>query len=320
MNLACLSGVLACLVATSVSAEPFLTRDQNVILGGTALPLPVPADLAGNGATRVDLTVNWSSTASSGLAGDEALLIDVESRDVRLVLERGLPDLYSVRLQLPYRQMTTGVLDGFIDGWHRILGLPEGARKFLERNQFQIGYLREGQTVLNLREPMRGFGDLTLEGGRQLWKSARSSGSVWLSVEAPTGNETRLLGNGTWDAGLRLSGRNTLGGRSTAYWQAGITRVGHGGALAAWQNEWILSGTGTYEFTVTPALRFKAQIDAHTAPYKSGVDFLGSATILTVGGHYRFTSGVQLDFGISEDVDVGASPDVNFCFALSRPF
>lgn len=320
MKRACLSGVLGWLLAASVSAEPFLTRDQNSLLGGSALPMPLPADLGTSGSTRVDIAANWSSTASSGLNADEALLVDVESREVRLLVAHAVNDLYTARLQLPYRQLTTGVLDGFIDRWHRTLGLPEGARKFLERDQFQIGYLRGGQTVLNRREPLQGFGDLTIEAGRQIWKSARSSGTLWLSVEAPTGNENTLLGNGAWDAGIRLSGRNMLGKRSTAYWQAGITRMGRGGPLAEWQNDWIVSGTGTYEFAVTQALHFKGQIDAHSASYKSGVDFLGSATILTIGGHYRFSSGMQLDAGISEDIDVGASPDVNFCFALSRSF
>lgn len=320
MKRACQSVVLACLLAASVSAEPFLTRDQNSLLGGSALPLPLPADLGTGGSTRLDLTANWSSTASSGLNADEALLVDVESREIRLLVAHAVTDVHAVRLQLPYRQLTTGVLDGFIDGWHRTLGLPEGARKFLERDQFQIGYLRGGQTVLNRRQPLQGFGDLTIEAGRQVWKSARSSGTLWLSVEAPTGNEGKLLGNGAWDAGARLSGRNSLGKRSTAYWQAGVTRTGRGGALAEWQNDWVVSGSGTYEFAVTSALHLKGQVDAHSAPYKSGVNFLGSATILTVGGHYRFASGMQLDMGISEDIDVGASPDVNFCFALSRTF
>jgi hypothetical protein len=307
------------LAAGPASAEPFLTRDQNLLLGGSALPLPVPADLAAKGSTRFDLAANWSSTASSGLTADEALLVDVESREVRLFLEHTLSERYAVRVQVPYRQLTTGILDGFIDGWHRALGLPEGARKFLERDQFQIGYLRGSGTVLNRREPLQGFGDIVLEGGFQAWKSMRTSGAVWISLEAPTGSETRLLGNGTWDAGVRLAGRNDLSARNTAYWQLGATRVGRSGALAEWQNDWAFSGTGTYEFAATPALRLKAQVDVHSALYKSGVDFLGEAAILTVGGEFRFDSGLRLEIGIGEDIKVGASPDVNFCFALRQP-
>jgi hypothetical protein len=320
MHCARLVGLCVLLAAAQVSAEPFLTRDQNVLLGGDALPLPVPSDLTPAGSTRIDIAVNWSSTASSGLTAGEALLIDIESREVRVLIEHSLLNRYAVRLQLPYRQVTAGVLDGFIDGWHALLGLPEGARKFLERDQFQIGYVRGAQTILNRREPMQGLGDIVLEGGYQVWQSQRSSGAFWLSLEAPSGSESKLLGNGTWDAGIRLSGRNTLSARNSAYWQAGATLMGSGGPLMQWQKDWAFSGSGTYDFSATPALHLKAQIDAHSALYKSGVDFLGKATILTVGGDYRYASGLRLDIGISEDIEVGASPDVNFCFSLSQSF
>lgn len=183
------------------SAEPFLTRDQNLLLGGSGLPLPVPADLATRDTTRIDIAANWSSAASSGLTADEALLIDVESREVRVFLERGLSERFAIRVQVPYRQLAPGVLDGFIDGRHGALGLPEGARKFPERDQFQIGYLRGSQTVLNRRDPTRGLGDVVLEGGYQLWRARHGSAALWVSMEAPTGSEHKLLGNGAWGAG-----------------------------------------------------------------------------------------------------------------------
>jgi hypothetical protein len=313
------TGLLALLVSASAPAAPFLTADQNVLLGGSGLSLPVPAELA-TGAIRIDLATNWSSTASSGLEADEALLVDVEGRDARLFVEHALSDRYSLRLQVPYRVLTTGVLDGFIDGWHRTLGLPEGARKFLERNQFQIGYLRGGRTILNQRRPIQGIGDVVLEGGYQAWQSEQSSGALWIGVEAPTGSEARLLGNGAWDVGIRFAARQSIGARGEVYWQAGASRPGKGGPLAEWQQDWVVAATASYDFALTPALHAKAQLDAHSASYRSAVDFLGRAVILTVGGSYRFASGLTLDLGIGEDVEVGASPDVNFCFSLRQSF
>ena len=320
MRLVCLSGFIAIATATTASADPFLTRDQNVFLGGSGLPLPAPALLGIAGTTRIAVAANWSSTASSGLTADEALLVDVEGRDALVVVEHAVSGRHAVRLQLPYRQLSAGVLDGFIDGWHTLLGLPEGARKFLERDQMQIGYLRDGEAVLNRWQTAQGLGDLVLEGGYQAWSSQHSSAALWVSFEAPTGSEGRLLGNGAWDVGIRLAGSNALGARNRAYWQVGTTRIGRGGPLSRWQNSWLFSGSATYEFAATPTLHLKAQVDAHSAPFKSGVDFLGSATILTVGGEYRLASGLLFDIGISEDIKVGASPDVNFCFSLRQSF
>ena len=320
MRFVCLSGFMAIAAATTASADPFLTRDQNVFLGGSGLPVPAPAVLGTAGTTRIAVAANWSSTASSGLTADEAILVDVEGRDVLVVVEHAVSSRHALRLQLPYRQLTPGVLDGFIDGWHSLLGLPEGARKFLERDQLQIGYLRDGQPILSRWQATEGLGDLVMEGGYQAWSSQRSTAALWVSLEAPTGSESKLLGNGAWDVGIHLAGRNALGARNTAYWQVGTTRTGRGGLLSQWQNRWVFSGSATYEFAATPAFHLKAQLDAHSAPFRSGVDFLGSAMILTVGGEYRFASGLLFDIGISEDIKVGASPDVNFCFSLRQSF
>jgi len=225
MRFVCLSGILAIAAATTAAADPFVTRDQNVFLGGTGLPLPAPAVLGAAGTTRIAVAANWSSTASSSLTADEALLVDVEGRDVLVVLEHAVSSRYSVRLQLPYRQLTPGVLDGFIDGWHSLLGLPEGARKFLERDQLQIGYLRNGQPVLNRWQATQGFGDLVIDGGYQAWSSQHSSAALWVSLEAPTGNEGKLLGNGAWDFGIHLAKKNILKTRNTTYWQINTTHT-----------------------------------------------------------------------------------------------
>ncbi len=303
-----------------LSAEPFLTRDQNPLLGGFALPLPAPADVLDARSSRIDLIANWSSTTSSGLSADEALLVDLESREIRVLVEHSFTERYSLRLQVPYRQLEAGVLDGFIDGWHEALGLPAGARKFLERNQFQVGYLRNGQALVNFREPVKGFGDVVIEGGYRLRRTADSSVALWLTLEAPTGDEQHLLGNGAWDAGLQIAGRNSLSSRSTVYWQVATTYLGTSHYLAPWQKHWAVSTSGTFEYAAWRNLHVKAQIDAHSALYESDVDFLGNAVVLTVGGDYRFSSGFVLNVGVGEDIEVGSSPDVNFIFSLSRSF
>jgi Protein of unknown function (DUF3187) len=315
-----LPGLVLVFASAPLCAEPFLTRDQNPLLGGFALPMPAPAEISSSNTSHVDLVANWSSTASSGLTPGEALLVDLESREVRALIEHSFNERYSLRLQIPYRQLGAGVLDGFIDGWHQVLGLPEGARKFLERNQFQVGYLRGGQTLINLREPVRGFGDVVVEGGYQLRRKSDSAVALWLTLEAPTGDEQDLLGNGAWDAAVQLAGRNTLSSRSTVYWQVASAYLGTSRYLSAWQKHWAVSASGTFEYAAWRSLHLKAQVDAHSALYKSDVDFLGNAVILSVGGDYRFASGLILNVGIGEDIEVGSSPDVNFILALSRSF
>ncbi len=313
-------GLLLALVTRTVTAEPVQARDQNPLLAGLGLPLPLPAELVTANATRMNMVANWSNTANSDLAPHEALLFDVESRELRLLIEHSFAERLSLRVQIPYRQLDGGILDSFIDDWHETFGMPEGPRPYLPRDDFRLAYLRNGQMQLDLRKSISGLGDVALEAGYQWWQTDRSAAALWLSVEAPTGSTRNLLGNGAWDAGAHAAGKLTTGTRSTVYWQLGVIRPGKGRYLAEWQKDWAASALAGFEYGIWRGLQLKAQLDAHSALYDSDADLLGPAFILTAGGDYRFASGWRLDFGISEDIKVEASPDVNFCFALAKTF
>ncbi len=320
MNLKTLLGAGCLLLALEAEAAPFPTRDQNPLVAAFGLPLPLPAALAGAGETRIDTVFNWSNTANSQAAGNEAILFDLESREVRIAFERRVSRRMALRLQVPYRRLNAGVLDSFIDGWHDAVALPEGARVFLPRDEFRLTWFRDGRTLVDLREPVSGLGDVSLEAGYQWLDSNAAAISFWVTAEAPTGSRAKLLGNGEWDFGLHLAGRHAFGSRGAVHWQAGATRPGAGGPLASLQKDWAASASGSIEYGVWRGLFLKAQVDAHTAVFESEADLLGSAVILTLGGDYRFASGWLLDIGITEDVEVAASPDVNFCFALRKSF
>ncbi len=65
--------------------------------------------------------------------GDEALLVDAETREARVTLQRPVDGHggFAWQLQLPYRYTGGGSLDSFIDSWHDTFGLPDGARSAL---------------------------------------------------------------------------------------------------------------------------------------------------------------------------------------------
>ncbi|HEY9053074.1 MAG TPA: DUF3187 family protein, partial [Gammaproteobacteria bacterium] len=64
----------------------------------------------------------------------------------------------------------------------------------------------------------------------------------------------------------------------------------------------------------------KAQIDAHSALYKTDMNFLDDVIQLTFGGTVLFGHHNSLDIAIAEDIDSGTSPDVNFNFTLRTQF
>jgi hypothetical protein len=81
----------------------------------------------------------------------------------------------------------------------------------------------------------------------------------------------------------------------------------------------VVTGIAGIGWRAWRGLELKAQLDAHTAVFdETGVDFLGDALVLTVGGDYRFASGWQLDIAVSEDIAVESASDVVFVFGLRR--
>ena len=128
-------------------AEAFPTRDQNPLLAGFGIPMPLPARVAESGQWQLATELNWGSTALVQTEGTETMLVDAETRELRMTIGKSLSPRLMLQLEVPYRYLGAGTLDSFIDGWHDVFGLPEGARPILERNQFRIAYARDSQVV-----------------------------------------------------------------------------------------------------------------------------------------------------------------------------
>ncbi len=313
--------LLLTLLPPAGEAEPFQVRDQNPFLLGFNIPLALPARIAAAGETRAATVLNWANSSTAKMTADEALIVDAESRELRLIVEHGLARKLAVRVTLPWIYIGGGVLDGFIDGWHDVFGLPDGARDELPRNQLLIGYLRQGDILYAQRESAQGLGDLALELGYQWLANDRSAVAVWASLELPTGDERELRGNGATDLALAVAGSHRLDRHWALFGQVGVSLLGEGEILAGQQEDLVLSGMAGAEYGFGNGLSLRAQFDAHTRAFDgSGFGYLGDAVVLTMGGDYRFGAGWQLDLAVTEDIMAEHAPDVTLHFALRRSF
>ncbi|HMN45056.1 MAG TPA: DUF3187 family protein [Povalibacter sp.] len=301
------------------SADPFPTRDQNPLLAGFGIPHPLPSRLESADTWTMAADFNWGSSALLQQADDEDLLVDAETRELRLTLGRALSDRWTVQLQLPYRYTGAGSLDSFIDSWHDFFGLPEGERPNLPRDQFRIAYERDGVALLDFGSSVAGLGDLSANIGYQWLATADTHVAAWASLKLPTGDADDLTGSGAMDATLALAAERRFGERWSAFGQLAATYLGEGDLLPQLQRSVVWSGLAGIDVNVWRGLALKLQFDAHTAAFDdTGLDYLGDALILTVGGAWKFASGWQIDFGVSEDIAVETSPDVVFVLGLRR--
>lgn len=295
---------------------PFFVRDQSPLLAGLGLPTAMPADVPYELSGRLDLY--WGTTALMQSHGDEALLVDAETREARLTLQGSFGESgIGWQLQLPYRYTGGGSLDSFIDSWHDTFGLPDGARSALPRDQIGIAYTRAGTREINIDSSASGVGDIQAAIGYQIPNDLAVL-SAWLMVELPTGDADKLTGSGGTDVSLLLAGQRQLSSRWSVFGQAAATYLGDGDLLPDHQRSLVWSGMAGIGFEAWRGLSLKAQIDAHTAAYDSNLDFFSEAVVLTVGGDYRFDSGWRLDLGVSEDLAVEHSPDVVFVLGIKQ--
>ena len=309
--------IATCSVAV---AEPFTVRDQNPFLAGFGLPSAMPTRLAA-GEDRGwsgGLDVSWGSTALVQQSGSEALIVDAETREARLTLQRPLSERFAFQLQLPHRYTGAGNLDGFIDGWHDAFGLPDGARSDLPSDAIDITYIRDRSQRLSMNSSASGLADIQASLGYDVVASEAAALSAWLSVKLPTGDADKLTGSGATDVSFSLAGERRLDADWSLFGQASVTWLGEGDLLSYRQRSVLWSGLAGLSGRVWRGLSLKAQVDAHSAAFDSDLDFLNEAVVLTVGGDYRFASGWLMNIGVSEDIAVEHSPDVVFLLGVKR--
>lgn len=309
--------LLACCATTH--ADPFATRDQNPLLTGFGLPSPLPLQLPPDTGWQIGTSINWGSSAIDQRSTREALTVDAETREVRFTLGRRIGERFALQLQLPYFYIGGGVLDSFIDGFHDAFGLPEGARPRQPQDALHVNYQRNGNTLFDQRSSSSGVGEVMLEAGYQLLASQRGALSGWASLKLPTARERSLRGSGAVDFAVSLAGNRLWTDRLETYGQVSVTLLGDGDLLPRQQRDAVVSGMAGATFKVIGGLHAKLQLDVHSAVFDgSDLDYLGEATILNIGGEYRFRNGWIFDAGVSEDIEVDASPDLVLLFGLKR--
>lgn len=295
-----------------------MVRDQNPLIRGVYLPVGRPATTADRSG-RQDFTLTVSNTTNLDTNGNEELLVDGETTELRWSGDWPLSRGWQLQVSIPFVHYEAGHLDSMIDDWHRFLGLPRGDRPARPENQLEFSYWRADSARVDIGESHTSIGDTAIEIGYTALATDRSTLNLWLGVELPTGERSALSGNGSLDAAVWLSGARQLVERWQLDATLGIARPGSVEPLPLESRAVIPFGSVALGWDGGRGYGFALQVDAHgSCVDDSDVEFLGSAALLTVGGHYRTHAGWRFELAVTEDLRAGASPDVAFYFAIRR--
>jgi hypothetical protein len=325
-----LQSVLALFLISAGAAEaleivPFNTTNQSPLVAVYGLPPIGPATVPGAGRSSAELRADLASNFTSHRRSGERILLDGETYRFALALRHGVGRQFEVGLEIPFILHRDGFLDSFIIGWHDALQLPQGGRDQAPRNRLAYSYEKDGRILIDQHKGREGFGDVRLTGAWQLRGREESESralALRASLKLPTGDHDRLLGSGSTDLALWLSGSESFRGRSLALFAgAGTLLMSNGDILAEQQRHLVAFATLGGGWRPLSSLILKIQVDGHTAFFRnSELREFSDSLQLTIGGTLGLAKSLALDLAVTEDIVVNASPDVVFHLALRQSF
>ena len=309
------------LVAPVAHGDALLTGNHNPLVVPYGLPGPLPSRLPAAGTGRVAATLNWANAAAVETSGPYAFTLDGETRELRWRLEHAVGSRFAVLVELPWRQLSGGSLDGFVESWHDLFGLPGGSRGRLPRDQLLIEFRQDETVLLRVDQSSSGIADIPVALGYQISATDRHALAGWLTVKLPVGDADRLTGSGTADVALSLSGQTRLADRWQLFGQLDAVWLGRGELLPQFQESFAWSALAGLSWNAWRTLDLTAQVHANSSVFDVPATHLaGDAIVLSFGGSYRTAGGWRIDLGISEDIQGKASPDATFNVAVRRAF
>ncbi len=326
------AAALTCLILFTSSFSlaqsiPFSTPNQSPLIAVYGLPSVDGAKIAAKHEGAVNLTLDLASNYVTNDNSRETIVLDGESLCLTIAARYGIGRNLELGIDVPMWVAGGGFLDGFIEGYHSTFGFPNGGRELAPRNRLLYDYRKDGQTLLHLERSGQGLGDIRFTGGWQVYSSTDQNRQVALraALKLPTGDTDALFGSGSVDLALWLMGgtdHHFALGKLSLFGAGGLMGLTRGKVLPDQQRSLVGFGTLGLGFQPTGWLELKIQTNAHTSFYSDSdlTQINAPSAQLTMGGALHFSPQTSLAIGVTEDVVVGASPDVVFHLSLQHRF
>lgn len=302
--------------------QPFATFNQFQFLQIFGIPVLRSYEVLPEGTRSSDFTLDLTNHLDVGDSPDETFVVDGELARATLIFRQGFGHDMEWAVELPLMYHSGGFLDGPIDKFHDVFGFDRGRRAETEDDQIRYFYRRNGVTEIDIDDSQTGFGDLRLVLSKQLSNGSGHGSSISGMLKLPTGDPDKLTGSGAADAALWFTwgGQPSAGSRWNWLGTLGGLYTGRGDVLDDQRKQGGGFGSYTLGWRWTDSVQLKGQIYAHSPMYRdSELDPLKEYAVLgVVGGGWAVTPDVDLEFGLVEDINEGASADVSLHFAVRR--
>ena len=295
----------------------------------TAQLYGLPRALGAAMTQRPDLyvTIDHASNFSADFAPGTGAFFDGETTvttlSFRAPLASGIQQM-ELGVELPYVVHAGGFLDGFLESFHDLTGLPDGGRSEAPKNQLDYLLRHQGETYAQLDDRRRHVGDLRGWFGYQLHRSAIRTLGIRAQLKLPTGRVRDLSGSEGTDVALWLeyADRSLLDRYGLSFsLMGGAVHLGAGELAPDAQKDLAVVGHLGLQYALSPRIHLHAQLDGHSQLLDTGVPQAADGAIQgTLGGRWLISPRYWLSVGVIEDLRAQTASDVVFQLAMGTHF
>lgn len=310
---------------------PLPTRNYEPLNAPQLLPMPADGFVLGRGQIRHEANLD---IVNHLLTLPPRYVTDFEDQRLTLSYHRGIGGGQEVGVRIPLVSRNGGVLDGFVDDWHKWFGFEGGGRGNLPRERVQF-VLRDRAGTANLvNRPgaATGIGDVVLEYRRALTGESerreeglavsprRFAASARALVKLPTGRSDILFGSGAADFGLGLAATLRPARRVALHGNLSVVAQGDADLPGYDVRSSVVHSMVAVEWMMDRRTSFVAQTDDNPSPYRTGDDYADRTRRGFTFGFWRQISRRDLAYLSLSENDFGPlakqAPDVTLSIGI----
>ena len=297
-------------------SQPFGVPNQSPLALSLIPFTPVDASPGRTGSSHLWVTAAYSSVFVRQSSRQASLDLDMELGYLALGYAYTPHPRVRLGVELPAMFYYGGFLDGFIESYHRALGLPNGGREQVAQDLVRYRATSRNRTIISQDGSTQGVGDARLKGRFLLWQGEGACLSLLGQVSLPSGDPDKGLGAGGVVPALGLAGGVNWGrwslNANALYFHLGQTTL-----LDPLEPDDVAAASLSLGWAWSQTLTLRAQLNGATPLLQdTGVEGLDNGLLqVLLGLQWVPAKGQVVSLAFGEDLIYYTSPD--FTLSLS---